>query len=329
MTENGVSLALIRLRTQVVDPPAAPPGGPGTASPTGSLPLITNRSTGAATAVPRRGRQRWLVPAVAVIGIAAVLVVSLWASGLVSKSAPAPQGAGALDYFDAATRATAAVSGYAGGGWAVISAVGYAVTVSITIPAHPGPYPGCDFAPMSSTTPTTLAVSPTGTAGSLGTSTVWLFLLRNSTDATVFVAVAHGTAQILGTIVQSGAPAAPTCTWNTLHSWYHPAPSDVVDSTTALASTQAAGGSAFLASHPLANLSFALLGGFTGPMYPAPPADPTWSVVYSSCPVGSAGTPAGAAFVATVNATSASVTNSTAISGTCASQVTYPLPPSP
>ncbi len=258
-----------------------------------------------------------------------MLVVSLWASGLVPHSSPAAQGSGALDYFDAATRASAAVTGYAGGGWAVISAVGYTVTVSISIPAHPGPYPGCDFAPMSSDTPTTIVVSPAGTAGSLGTSTAWLFLLRNSTDATVFVAVVHGSAEILGAVVQSHTPAAPTCTWNTLHSWYHPAPADVVDSTIALASTQAAGGSAFLASHPLANLSFVLVGGFTGPMYPAPPADPTWSVIYSSCPVGSAGTPPGAAFVATVNATSASVTNSTAISGTCASQVAYPEPPSP
>ncbi len=263
------------------------------------------------------------------MGVVVVLVVSLWAGGLILKSSAAPRGTGALDYLNAATRASAAAEGYAGGGWNIIYAVGYAVSVAVSIPAHPGLPPGCDFAPASSTTPTSLVVTPTGTSGSLGTSSTWLFLLRDSANATVFVAVVNGSAEILGTVVQSSSPPTLTCTWNTVYSWYHVPPADVIDSTTALASTQAAGGSAFLVSHPLTNLSYALLGGFAGPMYPHPPADPTWSVLYSSCPVGATGTPPGAAFVAEVNATSASVTNSTAISGTCLSQAMYPMPPSP
>jgi hypothetical protein len=141
-----------------------------------------------------------------------------------------------------------------------------------------------------------------GSAGS-GTGNFWEFLYEH--NATSFLAVVVSGGQAQAVFVMTGAACVQSLGNG------RPLPAGVIDSTTAAADANAAGGSAFLGAHPQAAGFYEVLPQVRG-------VGAEWAVGYTTCPESSQATGNSTEFLALLNATSGTVLQNHTETITCA-----------
>ncbi len=239
-----------------------------------------------------------------------------------SASQPA-SGTVSLDYASAAPLVISAAAGYRGTSWQVSLGAGIAIPTTYTINITNATFAGtCGFS-FIGTPPSSLTVSGTPSSAASGTAAFYEFYLSAPAlpGVMVFAFVDSGTATLLYQQTSS-----PTCL--VFGSSAGAIPSNVIDSPTALAYVNAAGGSAFLAANPGAEQEWAVYGGgyslsSNGTWYSSPPI---WEVIYGSggCSFfrGPAQSSPGHEFFGEVEGLTGAVLGTS--TGNC-STVTYPL----
>jgi hypothetical protein len=294
----------------VASPNPADPMSPTTASP-GSL------STPAAPPSPptRRPNRRvlYIIAGAAVVVVVLLLAVVLLPSSSSPSSNPGGNAATNLTYSQAAPIAGKAVSGYAGGGWALLFAVGLDSNTTESFPANATSVisSNCTFTASGSTS--SLTLPGTSVSRSAGESPAWEFAYRNGAGTIAVADVLSGQGSVLGTL--SGMCVS-------FFGLLAPVPSHVIDSSVAAAAVEP-NASSFLTAHPNASAEFGLIGGVSFLGLGGVGAE--WSIDYSTCSLSATATGTGATFNATVNATTGKVLNSTTSTASCSSSGTTDL----
>lgn len=237
------------------------------------LPDYLERVSTGTEGLPRVRRNPWKV-----IGATAVVVILVVAVIVIAGIYPHSGGATTTTpTFNGAAQAANSVAGdYAGGGWSVVAGLAFATIapteftmaqVESVIGAAMCTVAWNPAAPAVVQVPATPATSAAGGASS------WFFLYKNGALALLLVVVSNGTATPLFVasggscaLVATGLPALAT--------------GSLVDSSTAIEAVNAKGGSDFLAAHPDANRTWAIVG-----QIPLFLSQPTWFVNYTLCPI--------------------------------------------
>lgn len=266
---------------------ALPPTGVGAPSPTASIisPVPPPGPT------PRYPRRLPLYVGAAVVVVVVVLLVLVFV--LPSSPSSAVSNSGPQGYGAALGPASAAVSGFDGGGWFPLFAAGLDSSVSYTAPLNLS---------LSGISDCNVTLAP-GVSGDLtlpafagnrsaGIAPIWEFAYRNGADQVAVVSVINGAATVLGTL--SGK-----CT--TYLGFLSPLPSDAIGSQQAAAAV-APFAQSFLTADPNASALFGIVGGVSLLGVGA-----EWEVEYSTCSFESGTGLTGSVFNATVNATTGSV----------------------
>jgi hypothetical protein len=244
--------------------------------------------------------------AVAVVVVAAVVVVGVAYDGLIpgvqlpGGKGPAGSGsAGAVPYSTAKLAAMNAANSVQGGPWSVAEALAINSIARIQFPAFNGTggsTVGCTISAASGVGPVSIGAASGGVGQ--GVSPFWEFLLTNSSGAGALVLVQNGSASVYATFHGSQCGLG----------LFSSVPATVVDSTTADASANAAGGSAFLQKHPLANATMVLV---------SVAITSVWAIEYATCSPTAASVAPADAFTAVVEASSGTVINATSTTTTC------------
>lgn len=233
--------------------------------------------------------------AVAAIVVVVILVVGLlfWL-GVFSGTAAGL--AGVATYSSAQGAAAGATKGAPGGPWTIVAAGGIAVPGNLTIPAEnissSSIFEGCSFGWVG-TPPAAVTIPATPSGTTPGKAAAWLFLATNASQGVLVTLVANATATNLFTV--SGSCTSDLDVLSAI-------PAGVVDSTSAAASANSAGGTTFLKAHPTSAEAYAIAS--TG----SPPFSlSVWEVVYTTCTsLSETGTP-GFEFNVTLDATNGEV----------------------
>lgn len=243
---------------------------------------------------------------VAVVVVVVVLLVAFVALPTLTPSSSGPSGP--LTYSAARSVADSTMSGYQGGGWTLLFAVGLVTPTSESFPTNTSALgnlssTGCTYNLV--TTARTYTVPAFTGNRSAGETPAWEFAYKNASDTLAIASVINGTGSVLVTITgEECAFAAQLLT---------AVPANAIDSSQAAADVET-DAAAFLAAHPDASAEFALLGGIS---YLKVPAE--WSVIYTTCTVTASPTGTGEQFNATVNAITGTVsgvtTNNSAVCG--------------
>jgi len=291
--------------------PMNPPTPP--SPPTPSLP--------APSTPPAPQSRRMLYAVVAVVAV--VVVVLLAFVVLPSLSSSSGGASGPLTFANAKPIAAGTMSGYQGGGWTLLFAVGLVTPTSETFPTNTSAFgnlssSGCTYHLVTSASSYTVP----GFAGnrSSGETPAWEFGYRNASDTLAIASVINGQASVLATI--TGSECAFFAELLT------PIPGNVIDSSQAAADV-APYAEAFLSAHGNASAEYALIGGinFLGH------APTEWSVTYTTCTVTPNPTGTGEQFNATVNGLTGAVsgvqTNDSAACGGTNITTAEPVPGAP
>ena len=294
--------------------PMNPPVPPSPPSPSPPAPSTTPP--------PRRRTMLYVV-------VAVVIVVVLLVAFVVLPTLTSSGGAsGPLTYANARPIADRAMSGYEGGGWTLLFAVGLVTPMNESFPVNTSALgnltsTGCTYHLVTSATTYTVPAF-TGNR-SAGETPAWEFAYRNASDTLAIASVINGQASVLATI--TGTECAFVA------ALLAPIPGNAIDSSQAAANV-APDAHAFLTAHPDASAEFALVGGFSffGQSEPS-----QWSIVYTTCAVTASPTGTGEQFNATVNALTGAVThtqtNNSAVCGstniTVAQPIAGPTPTAP
>ncbi|HZY69477.1 MAG TPA: hypothetical protein VFF67_00670 [Thermoplasmata archaeon] len=226
---------------------------------------------------PRPPRPRRGVAIGAAAGvIAVVVVVALLVVGVI-PGLNRPGGLASSLTFSQAESAAATSSGSVSGGpWSAIAALGVqsssARSVTVSTTNLSGPVAGCVGTTLRPVSSLSLPSSAGSFAG--GLSGAWVVLLHNGTGAVLVVLVADGVSTPV--YLASGGGLCQL-----IGSDLASLPSGVIDSPTAVRTALDAGGSAFLAAHPRANLTMEILGGIAVFGFST---NPTWQVQIADCP---------------------------------------------
>ncbi len=247
------------------------------------------------------------------VGVAAAVLLATVAGYLPGTG---PTGPAPSSFASARAAAESAAGAFTGGPWQAWWTVGFD-------PSSPTPFPlnytyvpisgsACSFAPLQTGNRT---VEGSGNV-SIGSTSAWSFVFRNSSSAFLLVSVVDGTARLAGTFGGTGCPFA--------YPEYGPLPTGLVDPTKAAGWAARVGGYAFLAHHPEANVTIL---GYAAALGIASPG-PYWLVNFTSCPAASTSSVSGEFFSATVNASSGALLQAANATGPCArigGMITTPL----
>ena len=250
-----------------------------------------------------------------VIGI--LVVAGLFASGLLPRllEANGPGTTGPPTFSTAQGAANSAASGYDGHGWSDTAGVALAMLRSTALPRTEfdsiAQASGCAIT-WDRTAPSIVTVPPTAPNASAGAAAFWLFLYSDQKSASLLlVSVTNFSAQPL--FVATGGNCSILANLPTLAGY------TIVDSSVAVSAADAKGGSSFLLDHPEANRTWLVHWNLS---------TPTWSVVYSSCPIPP---PANRSVSARVFSSTVNADDGTAITGgnttaVCSLPISFTLP---
>lgn len=281
--------------------PAPPNPQPAPAVPLTALPSSSARRPG------RRG--------LTVVAVVVVVLVVLLAAFLLLRPA-SNGGASAGDSFRAAeAAANGTARGYDSGAYSrlmLAQAVHGNASLSVPITGSAGPG-ACSLRLLSGGSVGVPATS--GSAGN-GSASFWEFLYQANASNLLVVVVNQGQASAAFTLNGTGC--------GQVYPGWQPVPAGAIDSTTAAADANAAGGSRFLARYPDAAGIYVLTNSLS------PGAGALWSIGYTTCPESSVGVGNGSFFAAQVNANTGAVALSLTQSLNCQPFYpfgTAPLPP--
>ncbi|HLM92058.1 MAG TPA: hypothetical protein VK424_08470 [Thermoplasmata archaeon] len=232
---------------------------------------------------------------VVVVVVVVILVVGVLAfAGVFTPSSSTGQGlTGTPVSYDQVSSAGAnAVQNESGGPWRLVAAVGLglATSASGSIAAN-AVVSGCTATPApGSPSGGTLPATPTGSPA--GSVALWMFIAANSPGDILIIAVTQNATVPL--FILSGSCTSEFSDLGSI------AGLSVVNSPLIANTTNSAGGSAFLTSHPGTLQTFILF----GPGIPHAPDMPIWGAEYNTCGLASTGT--GTLFIALYDASSGS-----------------------
>lgn len=229
--------------------------------------------------------------------IVAVLLVVLLVTGALPFLTGSSKGVGgALSYSQASPIAYQTASGYQGGGWALIAAVGFDSTSSESVPVNSSSSGtgSCNLS-LAPGAPDSISLSAYSGSRAAGLAPTWEFLYRNGAGTILIVIEIDGSAAVLATL--SGGLCS------SIFGLFSAIPAGVIDSTQAAAAV-APEAATFLAEYPHANASFGLSGGVS---FFGKSAGPTWGIAMSSCSLMLSSPATGTEFNATVSAVNGSV----------------------
>lgn len=265
---------------------------------------------------PRSPRRRRLWP-VAALAVAVIVVLSLWAGGILTPSGSKGPSA-SVTYSQAAAIARSAATMVPGGPWVEVGAAGIDSQRGLSANLSATTTGNCSFTPAEvGPIPSGLTIPSYSGSFSSGSAPWWdLVYLNRGTQELLTVAVVNGTAQPLavgtGPCVESLLP-------------YNNVPSSLPDSPTVASAVWNGGGSAFAAQHtnvPL-NLVIGLFGGGTisSGSFGSLTLGASWIVSISPCGLTSSTSPSGSQpmLLALVNASTGSLVSPSPIvrSSTC------------
>ncbi len=263
--------------------------------------------------LPRRAPGlRWPIVG-ATAGVAAAVLLAAVAGYLPGTG---PTGSAPSSFASARAAAESAARTFSGGPWQAWWTVGFDPSSPTTLPLNYTYVPiqgsACSYAPLQTGNRT---VESSGNV-SVGSTSAWSFVFRNSSAVFLLVSVVDGAATLAGTFSGTGCPFA--------FPEYEPLPTGLVDPTEAAGRAARVGGYAFLAHHPEANVTIL---GYAAALGIAPPG-PYWLVNFTSCPSAPSSSVSGAFFWATVNASSGALLRAANATGPCArigGTITTPL----
>ncbi len=240
----------------------------------------------------------------AAVSVAVVLVLLvLFAAGILFPSGSSPSSSQWLTYDGAEPAAAQAASASGGGSWLPVIGFGLAVSSNVTVPATnltgllaeihcTASFPGGSSPSVN--VPATPSSAGTGRAG------FWLIVFRNATGELRAASVTEGAGRVLF------SAGGSTCQSDALD--LIEISSSVVDSSNAVAAADSAGGSSFLAGHPGASQVWVVFGGAN---FVIVQTSPTWTVVDTSCSLSSPNGTSGSVFVANESGTGVVISNTT------------------
>jgi hypothetical protein len=249
--------------------------------------------------------------AAAIVVVLIVLLVAVVPALKLGSS----NGGGAETYSVARPQADGAMSGFPGGGWSALVAIGIDSAFSESVPvskASGGSNCAVQLSPGAGANETVPAFTGNRTSGA---APAWELLYRNSSGAIAIVAVIDGSATVLGTV------SGPLCSG--VFGLFLPIPAGVIDSSQ-VGQAVAADAQPFLSSHANVTADYGLLGGTS---FLGFTSNARWSVVYSTCAVGPSASGTGSEFNATVDATTGQViSDQTTASVTCTGSLSLAAP---
>jgi hypothetical protein len=261
--------------------------------------------------VPPPRSRRWLVPTVAIV-VAAILIVSILATAayLSPKSTASPPTLyTTLD--EAEALAAPAMAHALAGSWVPALAVGIRVSSNLSLPTGLLPTQivrsvgGCNLTthltPLS-TLPNSFSLDLTPTSAPSGSAGFWLLGMSNGDGVVALVSVNLGLATPLYTVV------VQTCLDTTV--LVAPFASSAPDSPALVAAANASGGATFLDTYPYSAQIWAGLGGFSADGITFN-AGFDWEVVDTSCPLPNLINETGSEFNATLTAAGSVVVSTT------------------
>jgi hypothetical protein len=257
----------------------------------------------------------WAALAAVVVVVVVVLVLVL--SGVLAPSGS--KGPGAGSFSGSRGPAQSAANSAAGGPWTLLLVLGVAThgaysgsASNVTGIASSVSGSSCTYTP-SVGAPSSISEAGVGNV-SQGGADAWIYMYTNANGSVLLVTVTGSAATVIGTIAGSSCDLA--------YSGFTPIPSSgIIDSTTASADAGAAGGYAFLAAHPAANATFALIGGYS---IAGTSIGATWAIEYLTCALSGAGPSSAPGFLAIVSATTGDVLQARATTVTCPSTSSNP-----
>lgn len=248
-------------RAVVLCIPGSPPGLTGSQGLSSASPVPTATPNPQGDRLRKEGRR--LVPVVAISVTLLVIVGSFYATGYFSpnKSSPAPP----QSFDEAEAAANSYAQGQSGGPWTLQSAFGLEYASSTPVSTNASGATCVNEVPFSS--------YPVDSAGvGTGRTPLWIFHYSDSAGAELEVVVNSGVAST-GVLY----PASTGC-GDTTSYFLGLAAFDLIDSTTAVATADTGGGSAFLSAHQGAAMQDAIF------QYPLGAHDaPEWVISYSVC----------------------------------------------
>jgi len=241
---------------------------------------------------PGRKRRRWLLPTL-VAAVAAIVVASLFLTGVVHWGSSGGPSSPYLTFSQAEAKSQSASGSTAGGPWFASIVISLVSPSSILEPTQNV----SGFLTDSNCTyywpngePANLAVPATPVTAAVGASAYWLVGLKNASNGLLLETVSDGSASALVTIQGSACEKVA--------GYLVQFPSGSVDSPTIVTSVNHVGGSAFLAAHPNATELWSGIGGISLGLLGA--TTPEWYVEYTSCTFPAVEGETGAFFNATV-----------------------------
>lgn len=261
------------------------------------------------------GSARLVLVLLCLVAVVAIVIAGLWFAGWLPGSGSSA-GSNAVPYSAAVTAALAASASFHGGGWSLFQAVGISVPAAATYQV-PTFGPSCPFQMAPGQMGMNISIAAHDDPGT-GTTPGWEMFLRNASGGFAMAVVANGVARMAGTAAGSNCQ---------FYGAYRSMPGGIIDSPSAVSAVNVAGGSEFLKSHASVSAVIVVTGGLNYRVFPSPPENATWVVMYSSCGTGPSMMSSGQAFVGWVNATSGAVLNTTTVSGACGDGTTGPSMP--
>jgi len=281
--------------------------------PVPSTPPSPSPPTLSTPSAPKSRKMLYVVVAV----VAVVVVVLIAFVVLPSLTSSSGGSSGPLTYSGARSVAGSTMSGYQGGGWSLLAAIGLDSSTNASLPVNTSALGnltsfGCAFHLSAGVTSITVPAF-TGNRSS-GEAPTWAFGYRNST-AIAITSVVNGQATVLGTLTGTSCSIAAQ--------FVTPLPGNVIDSSQAASDVEPYAAT-FLADHPDASAAFELHGAFSFENASSPAA---WIVAYSTCSLSEHSTGTGTVFNATVNALTGAVSGvHTNSSASCTLNVTTASP---
>jgi hypothetical protein len=256
-----------------------------------------------------RRPRRWPF-AVAAVAVVAIVVVSLFAFGVLRLG---PSNSAVVQYetfSQAESTAVAGAGSVAGGPWFAVAGAAIATPVEVAEPATNLSslldLANCTFV-WPHGPPANVVIAATPLSSAAGTAGYWAFLLKNVSNTLLLESVSDGSASAV--LLASGSQCVDVA--DLLVSF----PVGVVNSPQVIAAVNGVGGSAFLSEYPNATRFWGAIGGISVGILSS---SPMWFVEYTSCSVPTSSSTSGAVFNATVGGTSGVVTNHSAGRADCA-----------
>jgi hypothetical protein len=262
----------------------------------GGLPSSVPAGPDAPAPASAPSRRPWVLPVLAVVVVAILVVAGLFATGIVRFGGASSASATYETFSQAESTAQSGAGAVSGAPWFAVLGAAISTPVAVLEPATNLSsilaITNCTFV-WPNGKPSNVAIPATGPSAQTGAAAYWTFALKNASNVLLLESVSDGTASAL--LTASGGECTQLI--GLLGSF----PAGVVDSPAVISAANQVGGSAFLSAYPNATQVWGAIAGIS---YLGISSSPDWYVEYTSCGLSASVDENGSFFNATVGGTS-------------------------